>query len=83
MGYRWIDDTDEERCRHFDLDPKKVRSLARRLSSLGREASHLGVVIFGGSGSGSLRPSGHHGAQNVLATIDGDFDGGDGGDEFD
>jgi hypothetical protein len=41
----------------------------------------MGLTVFGGSGSGTLRKSGG-GAQNNVADLDGHFDGGDGGDVY-
>jgi len=79
---RWINDTNEEVCKKFQLDSRIVSSLARQLSYLGRKAQAAGLLIFGGSTGGSLRPINHPGAQNVVATLDGAFDGGDGGDGF-
>ena len=72
----------EDECEAAGLDPKKVESIARRLSAAGREADKLGITIFGGSSSGSLRIHDKKGPQEralILADIDGYFDGGDGG----
>ena len=76
---------DEELCESFGLDPKQVKSIASRLSKAAKEAEAIGLTVFGGSGSGSLRfdaapmqGMGH----SVLATLDGCFDGGDGGDVY-
>lgn len=71
----------EDRCHAFGLDPARVTSIARRLSSAAREAEAMGLTVFGGSGNGQLRKSGG-GAQNTVADLDGNFDGGDGGDEY-
>lgn len=77
---------DNERCEEFGLDPKKVASIARRLSRAATEAREMKLTVFGGSGSGSLR---YHGdgksgdVRAVVADLDGHFDGGDGGDVFD
>jgi hypothetical protein len=75
---------DEDKCERFGLDPSKVASIARRISRAGREAREMGITIFGGSGSGSLRyhRGGSVGHQNIVAELDGAFDGGDGGDVF-
>jgi hypothetical protein len=76
---------DEDRCEEFGLDPKKVASIAKRLSRAAREAEEMKLTIFGGSGSGSLR---YHGegrgvdTRSVVANLEGAFDGGDGGDVF-
>lgn len=74
----------DEKIEAYGLDRKKVASIARRISKAAREASALGLTVFGGSGSGSLRysDSGSSGVQTVVAFLDGNFDGGDGGDEF-
>ncbi len=72
---------DEARCEQFGLDARKVMAVARRLSNAAREAQKMGLKVFGGAGSGSLRVSGG-GSQNDVARLDGNFDGGDGGDEY-
>ena len=70
----------EAECDKADKSIVDIERLARELSSLGRRARRLGVYVFGGSGTGTLRC--HDGDGNlpplILATIDGDFDGGDG-----
>lgn len=71
----------EDKCRAFGIDPARVEAIARRLSSAAVEARRLGLTVFGGSGSGVLRVMGG-GAQNNVAELDGNFDGGDGGDEY-
>jgi len=74
---------DDEKCLEYSLDTRRVASIARRLSRAATEAQALGLTIFGGSGSGSLRynrlPIG--GQQTEVARLDGRFDGGDGGDD--
>lgn len=78
-------DIDEELCKKFSLDPKKVASIARRISKAALEAEALGLEVFGGSGTGSLR---YYAAEvkgpghNDVASLDGCFDGGDGGDVY-
>ena len=59
------------------IDEKKLESIVRRLSKIGREMDKMGLQLFGGSGSGTLRTSDH----TIIADIDGAgcFDGGDGG----
>lgn len=74
-------DVDEERCVAHGLDPKEVQRIANRLSRAAVDARKLGLVIFGGSGSGSLRVIGG-GKQNEVAALGRGFDGGDGGDEY-
>lgn len=72
----------EDECRKAGLDIKKVASIARRISKAAREAEEIGIIIFGGSGSGSLRfndkPDELEGRPLVLAYLDGCIDGGDG-----
>lgn len=76
---------DSELCEKYGLDPVVVASIARRISRAAREAESLGLKVFGGAHSGSLRVSaaevqgpGH----SVVAELDGCFDGGDGGDVY-
>ena len=72
---------DEDKCSEFGLDPKRVASIARRITKAAMEAHSIGLVVFGGSGSGSLRISGR-GVSGSVAYLDGSFDGGDGGDDY-
>jgi hypothetical protein len=72
---------DEDKCVEHKLNVKQVASIARRLSKAGKEARALGLTIFGGSGNGSLRILGR-GTSGIVADIDGNFDGGDGGDDY-
>jgi len=37
--------------------PRRIEELAREFSKLGRRAQKMGITVFGGSGSGSLRYS--------------------------
>lgn len=64
------------------LDYKKIKSLATRLSKIGLEAEKMGITIFGGSGSGSMRiydpRDGLTGRPLIVAQVDGSYDGGDG-----
>jgi hypothetical protein len=46
----WTDEQLEE----AGLDRKKVESIARRLSRLGREMQGMGLSIYGASGTGNL-----------------------------
>jgi hypothetical protein len=66
-------------CEAAGVDPEAVRRIARRLSAAAREAKALGLHIFGGSGSGSLRSPNTGSGALILAELDGAFDGGDGG----
>jgi hypothetical protein len=61
------------------LDPKKVLSIARRLSTAAMESRNLGITVFGGSGNGTLRFDPRDGGGSlVIANLEGNFDGGDG-----
>lgn len=42
-------------CERAGLDPKRVGALARRLSKNAADAQAMGLSIFGGSGTGSIR----------------------------
>lgn len=69
----------EKECEVAGLDPKEVLRIARGISKYAKQAQTLGIHVFGGSGTGSLRfPDGWLG-DLVLADLDGTFDGGDGG----
>jgi len=71
----------QRECEKAGLDIKKVESIARRLSKAAKEASDIGVHIFGGSGSGSLRFDDRNDNGRNLIIADcllGMFDGGDG-----
>lgn len=72
---------DEDTCRKLKLDPKKVESLARRLTRAAKDADKLGLFIFGGSGSGTLRSreniDGHEIVVAHLGSVS-SWDGGDG-----
>ena len=74
----WVDD---DKCAELGCDVKKVASVARRLSKAAKEANVMGLKVFGGSGSGSLRVF-NRGANGDVAILDGVFDGGDGGDNY-
>jgi hypothetical protein len=68
----------EDECAAANLDPKKVASVARRISRAAMDAKAMGLVVFGGSGSGSLRFNDGGDGQLIVAELDGPFDGGDG-----
>ena len=74
---------DENACRALGLDPKKVASIARRLSNAATEARRMGLTVFGNSGTGLLTTEAPSQLQNArghltfVATLDGRFDGGD------
>ena len=70
----------DETCEFLNLDVNKVERLVRRLSSVGKELDRMGITVFGGSGTGTLRVSdAGYGQPYVIAHISpGTFDGGDG-----
>ncbi len=68
----------ENECRAAGLDPVEVAKIARGLSRYAKQAQALGLCVFGGSGSGSLRFDDGGGGALKLADLDGSFDGGDG-----
>jgi len=65
-------------CEAAGLDPKKVESISRRISRAARDANAMGMIIFGGN-SGDLRYDDGNGGYLIVASLDGRFDGGDGG----
>jgi hypothetical protein len=67
-----------EYCEELGLDVKLVESAVRRLSKAARELEEMGLTVFGGAGSGTVRMMSHDPGK-VLANLDGRFDGGDGG----
>ena len=73
----------ENECKKAGLDYAQVLKIAKGLSRYGRQAENLGITIFGGSGSGSLRFDDQRGEKGgrslVVAFLDGRYDGGDGG----
>lgn len=79
----------DDECERAGLDPKRVASIARRLGSAAKDAKALGLTVFGGSGSGSLRwhdpdANEHRSGPLVVAHIGGgNFDGGDGAEHQD
>lgn len=76
----WIN---EKECKKAGLDIKKVESIARRISKAAKEAEEMGIEIFGGgSGIGELRYKDNMKIGSLkLASLDGCFDGGDGGEQ--
>lgn len=71
-----------DECIAAGLDPAVVGRIAGRISRAARDAQKLGLIVFGGSGFGSLRTIEHDGDDRalVVAMIDGgSWDGGDGG----
>lgn len=59
----------ESECQAAGIDTKKVESLARRFAALSKEAHKAGVYMFGGSGSGTLRPIRNQGEPLILAHV--------------
>lgn len=59
---------------------KEVLAIARRIERAARDARKLGITVFGGSGSGSLRFDEGGGSSRalILADLDGAWDDGDG-----
>lgn len=72
-----------DECKAAGLDVKAVARIARGISRYAKQARSMGVEVFGGGGSGTLRfrDSLTKGAL-VVAHLDGRFDGG-AGDEMD
>lgn len=71
-----------DECRAAGLDPKAVASIAARLDRAAKDAHRLGLMVFGGSGSGSLRTieTDDRSRHLIVADMDGGtWDGGDGG----
>ena len=71
-----------DECEAAGLDFEEVERIARGLSRYGKQAHELGITVFGGSGSGELRFDDDIGFGSLkISEIDGNFDGGDGGDQ--
>jgi len=75
----------ERECDAAGQDHERVKRLATRLKRLANECEELGITIFGGSGTGSLRGRDANmgraysmRGQLILAETMGPFDGGDG-----
>lgn len=60
------------------LDLKQVRSIARRIEKAALEAQAMGIQIFGGTGGGTLRYDDGGDKMLILASMDGNWSGGDG-----
>jgi len=73
----------EDECRAAGLDPKEVERIAKGLSRYAKQAHKLGLTVFGGSGTGTLRADDGGNGALVVAVLDGHIDGGDGGTNFD
>lgn len=69
----------EVECGAAGVSAARVRQIATLLERAGRMAHRSGLTVFGGSGSGDLRARvGNDDRPLILATFDGNFDGGDG-----
>lgn len=71
----------EEGCLHIGMTESEIselKKIASGFSRLGRRVEKLGVHIFGGSGTGSLRKNDGTDKAVIIAWIDGIYDGGDG-----
>jgi hypothetical protein len=73
-----------DECEAAGLDFKTVDRIAKRLERAGRDAAKLGLTVFGGAGSGSLRIRPDPlGPQLIIADINGgSWDGGDGAERY-
>jgi len=78
----------KEECDVTGINPEKLRSVARRLNQAVRDLDKLGLLVFGGSGNGTIRVPGTgddslsstHCGNIIVAYLDGtNWDGGDGG----
>lgn len=74
MGYE-----NKAECEAAGLDPAEVRRIANGLSRYAKQAQKLGIQVFGGGGQGSLRYDDNGGGRLIVAYLDGNYDGGDGG----
>jgi hypothetical protein len=75
-----------DECEKAGISLKDIERISKGLSRYGRQAEKLGITIFGGSGTGTLRihdANEVEGRALVLANIDGDYDGGDGSERED
>lgn len=70
-------------CEAAGLDPAQVRRIAKGLSRYAKEAQSLGMQVFGGTGSGTLRFDDGGNGRLIVGTLDGNFDGGDGAESTD
>lgn len=73
----------ENECLSAGLDPKEVRRIAKGLTRYAKQAEELGLTVFGGTGSGTLRFDDGGNGLLIVAELDGRFDGGDGSDDED
>lgn len=68
----------QEECEAEGVDPKRIAQIARGISRYARELESMGLGVFGGGTGGSIRGKADSRGRLVLATLDGEFDGGDG-----
>ena len=70
----------EAECEAAGLDPKEVEKVAKGLARQLKSAKALGIYVFGGSGSGSLRYDDGTGKGSLVVAdcLPGTVDGGDG-----
>ena len=73
----------EEECEAAGLDPKEVARIARGIERYVKQAKKLGLTVFGGGTSGSLRFTDERAMKwgNVIVVYftEGYWNGGDGG----
>ena len=68
-------------CEAVNVDPKAIAKIAKRLERAALDARKLGLMVFGGTGHGTIRPiqTSVGQGQLILARMEGCWDGGDGG----
>ncbi len=66
-------------CEAAGLPAGEVERIAKGLSRYAKQAQSLGIQVFGGTGYGTLRFNDGGPGKLIVANLDGDFDGGDGG----
>jgi hypothetical protein len=74
-----MSDVNEKECEAAGLDAAEIAKIAKGLSRYAKQAQALGLCVFGGSGTGTLRFDDRNGSALIVADLDGSFDGGDGG----
>jgi hypothetical protein len=67
-----------DECIAAGIQQDEVQRIANGLSRYAKQAEKLGIHIFGGAGSGSLRFDDGGNGCLILADLQGNFDGGDG-----
>jgi hypothetical protein len=72
----------EDEIKAAGLEPQAVAALARRLERAAKDARKMGLTVFGGTGTGTLRFNDDQWNPTnrplILADIEGPWDGGDG-----